>query len=227
MKKVLIFLLSICLLTPAFADERDRAIIVASSDDRVQFEVFSHIGYGFHIVQTAAYKPRVSGEFFFNALQLDVFPTDWLGLSLGVDCAFDRFSSSGSEFYLDAERRIQAYTPDTQAPYGSKLYGGFKNFSLRSPLMVRGKIGDFKASAGIEADLNFSGTAYYTYKINNKTTRVSENKGWINRFSAAFVVSATYCDIGFFVKFYPRFAPLLPSGSVPFNYWTIGFVYGM
>ena len=228
MKKVLLFLLSICVLTPAFADERDRAIIAASSDDRVQLEVLSRVGYGFHIVKTDAFKRKVSGEFFFNVLQLDAFPIPNLGLSLGVDCAFNRFTANGAEFYLDADRKIQAINlSDVHMPYGAKLTGGFKNFSLSAPLMVRGLFGDFKVSVGAELDVNFPATAYYTYYIENRTTRVSENKGSLNRVSAAVVASATFCDMGFFVKFYPKFAPMLPSGSVPMSYWTVGFIYGM
>ena len=225
MKKILLFVLTILIITPAFADERDRAIIAATPDDRVQLEVLSRVGYGFHIVQTTDFKPRVSGEFFFNVFQLDVFPNDYLGLSLGVDCAFDRFTSRSSIFYLDAERRIQAATPNLYAD--SNLTGGFKNFSLNAPLMVRGILGDFKASVGAEVNLNFPGTAYYSYREGDKTTRVTESRAWLHRFSGAVVASATFCDMGFFVKFYPKFAPLLPAGSVSMSYWTIGFIYGM
>ena len=228
MNKTLLFLLSICLLTPALADERDRAIIASSADDRVQLELLSRVGYGFHIVKTDAFKRKVSGEFFFNVLQLDAFPIPNLGLSLGVDCAFNRISANGAEFYLDAARKIQALNlSNADMPYGAKLTGGFKNFSLITPLMVRGIFGDLKVSLGAEVHANLTGTAYYNYYVNNKTTRVSESKARVNRFSGAVVGSVTYCDMGFFVKYYPTFAPLLPAGSVPMSYWTIGLIYGM
>ena len=223
MKKILLFVLTIYIMLPAFADERDRAIVAATSDDKVQLEVLSRIGYGFHIVQTSEFKPKVSGEFFFNVFQLDVFPNDYLGLSLGVDCAFDRFTSRGSIFFLDTDKRILA----EKADHFPNLSGGFKHFSLIAPLMVRGILGDFKLSAGAEVNLNFPGTAYYSFGSDNKTTRVAEKGGSINRFSGAVVAGATFCDMGFFVKFYPQFASLLPAGSVSMRYWTVGFIYGM
>lgn len=225
MKKILLFVLTIFIIMPAFADERDRAIIASTPDDRVQLEVFSRVGYGFHIVQSNDYKPRVSGEFFFNVFQLDVFPNDYLGLSLGIDCAFNRFTSRTSIFYLDSDRRIQPATPNLYSD--AKLSAGFKDFSLGMPLMVRGILGDFKASVGAEVNLNFPGMTYYSFREGDKTTRVTERRAWVNRFSGAVVTSVTFCDLGFFVKFYPKFAPLLPAGSVSMNYWTIGFIYGM
>jgi len=228
MKKTLLFLLSICLLTPAFADERDRAVIASTPDDRVQLELLSRLGYGFHIVRSTEFKPAVSGAFFFNIMQFDVFPSDYFGISLGVDCSFSRFSSKGAEFYLDSDRKIQVLDlNDSFVPYGSKLTGGFKHFSFNAPLMLRAKLGDFKISVGAELDVNLPGTAYYVYTVDNKTTRVTERKARLNRVSGAAVASITFCDLGFFAKYYPGFAPLLPAGSVSMSYWSIGFIYGM
>jgi len=228
MKKTILLLLAIIYIVPAFADERDRAVIVASVDDRVQLEVLSRVGYGFHIVKTPDFKPAVSGGFFFNVMQLDVFPHQNLGLSLGVDCAFERFTSKSAEFYLDADHKIQAIDlRNYTVPVNSKHNGGFKYFSFHAPLMVRGILGDLKVSAGGELDINLPGTAYYSHTVDNKTTRVSETKAKLNTCSFAIVASITYCDMGFFAKFYPKATSVLPSGSVSMSYWTIGFLYGM
>ncbi len=228
MKKTILILLAIIYIVPAFADERDRAVIAASVDDRVQLEVLSRVGYGFHIVKTTEFKPAVCGEFFFNAMQLDVFPHPNLGLSLGVDCAFDRFTSKSAEFYLESDRTIQALDfRDYPVPVGSKHNGGFKYFSLHAPLMVRGILGDLKVSAGGELSVNLAGSTYYSHTVDNRTTRVSETKAKLNTCSFAIVASITYCDLGFFAKFYPRATSVLPSGSVSMSYWTIGFLYGM
>lgn len=228
MKKTILLLLSIIYIIPAFADERDRAIIASTVDDRLQLEVLSRVGYGFHIVKTPDFKPAVSGEFFFNVMQLDVFPHPNLGLSLGVDCAFNRFTSKSAEFYLDSDHRVQALDlREYPVPVGSKHRGGFKHFSFHVPLMVRGIVGDLKVSAGGELGVNLPGTAYYSHTIDNRTTRVSETKAKLNTCSFAIVASITYCDLGFFAKFYPRATSVLPSGSVSMSYWTIGFLYGM
>jgi hypothetical protein len=229
MKKTLLFLLSICLLTPAFADERDRAIIVSSANDQVQLEVLSRVGYGFHVTKSPDFKPSVSGEFYFNVLQLDVFPTDWLGLSLGADCAFNRFNGKNAEFYLDEHYRIQAkdYSNASSFPLGTKLSGGLKYFSFNFPLVAHGIIGDLKISAGAELDVNLPGTAYYSYRNDNKTVRVAESKALLNRCSFNVVAGITFCDMGVYFKFTPNFAPLLPAGSVQMNYWTVGIIYGM
>lgn len=228
MKKTFLLLLAIIYIVPVFADERDRAIIASSADDRVQIEVLSRVGYGFHIVKTPDYKPSVSGEFFFNVMQLDVFPHPNLGLSLGVDCAFNRFTSKTTEFYLDADHKIQALDfSQYSVPVGSKHNGGFKYFSFHAPLMVRGIVGDLKISAGGELGVNLPGTAYYSHKVDNRTNSVSENKARLNTCSFAIVAGITYCDLGFFAKFYPKATSVLPSGSVSMSYWTIGFIYGM
>ena len=229
MKKTLLLFLSICLLTPAFADERDRAIIASSANDQVQVEVLSRVGYGFHITKSLDFRPSVSGEFFFNVLQLDVFPTDWLGFSLGADCAFNRFNGKNAEFYLDGLKRIQAddFSGASSFNLGTKLSGGFKYFSFNFPLVAHGMIGDLKISAGAELDVNLPGTAYYSYRNDNKTMRVSESKAWLNRCSFNVVAGITYCDMGVYFKFTPSFAPLLPAGSVQMNYWTVGIIYGM
>lgn len=216
------------LLAPAFADERDRAVIVSSVDDRLQLEVLSHVGYGFHIVKTPDFKPAVSGGFFFNVMQMDVFPHENLGLSLGVDCAFERFTSRSAEFYLDSDHLIQALDFSSHSvPVGSKHRGGFKYFSFHVPLMVRGILGDLKVSAGGELGVNLPGTAYYSHTVDNRTTRVSETKARLNTCSFAIVASVTYSDLGFFAKFYPKATSVLPSGSVSMSYWTIGFLFGM
>jgi hypothetical protein len=228
MKKSILLLLSIIYIIPAFADERDRAIIASTVDDRLQLEVLSRVGYGFHIVKTPDFKPAVSGEFFFNVMQLDVFPHPNLGLSLGVDCAFNRFTSKSAEFYLDSDHRVQALDlREYPVPVGSKHRGGFKHFSFHVPLMVRGIVGDLKVSAGGELGVNLPGTAYYSHTIDNRTNRVSETKAKLNTCSFAIVTSITYCDMGFFAKFYPKATSILPAGSVSMSYWTIGFIYGM
>ena len=227
MKRLLFSFLLAMLLLPAAAENRDRAIIVASSDDKVQLETLSRIGYGFHFVKSPAFKPGAAGEFFFNFAQLDIFPTEFLEIQLGLDAEFNHFSSRSASFFLDDGRCVQVMDLPSYSKTGSKYRSGFRYFNINAPLMVKGIIQYLQVGVGVEASLNLAGKTFSDYREDNIRTNTTESGAKLNRFSFGLVAGLTYSDFGFFVKYYPKPSKVLAPGSVELSYWTLGITYGL
>jgi hypothetical protein len=227
MKKLFFVFLSVIVLLPVAAENRDRAIVLASSNDKLQVETLSRIGYGFHFVKSSEFKPSAAGEFFFNFVQLDVFPTEFLEIQFGLDCEFNHYTSKSSYFFLDSDRKVQVTDFQELDKANSRFRGGVRTFNINAPLMVKGIFGFFQVGVGIEGSLNLAGKAYYNHRVGNTRDTHSEAKAALNLFSFGLVAGATYDDFGFYVKFYPKPSRVLAPGSVDFSYWTLGVTFGL
>jgi hypothetical protein len=178
-------------------------------------------------VKSTEFNPGEAGEFFFNVLQLDVFPSDFLEIQLGVDAEFNHFSSRRSNFFLDSQHCVQVedFRPDNHA--NSKFRSGFRYFNLNAPLMVKGLIQYLQVGVGLEASLNLAGKTFTNLREDNVRTKLLESGARLNRFSFGLVAGVTYNDLGVYVKYYPKSSKILAPGSVELSCWTLGITYGL
>jgi hypothetical protein len=224
MKKLFFaFLTSLLVGVPALAAEEDYSLYT-SSDGKVSFDMFSHIGYGYHFVSSSDFKSNWSGEFFFNILKVEVRPAEVLGLSLGLDARFNNFNSKNTAFALgNGDNLIKAFDFGGLVD-GSfdKSRGGFNVFSLDTPFLVKGIFGNFELGVGAFAAFNLAGNTYYSFRQANRRTEVSETKAKLNTFNYGLLATFSYDDIGVYFRYYPKSSRLLPDGSVDLSYMTLG-----
>ncbi|MBQ6763068.1 MAG: hypothetical protein IJP49_09995 [Bacteroidales bacterium] len=224
MKKLFFaFLTSLLVGVPALAAEEDYSLYT-SSDGKVSFDMFSHIGYGYHFVSSSDFKSNWSGEFFFNILKVEVRPAEVLGLSLGLDARFNNFNSKNTAFALgNGDNLIKAFDFGGLVD-GSfdKSRGGFNVFSLDTPFLVKGIFGNFELGVGAFAAFNLAGNTYYSFMQANRRTEVSETKAKLNTFNYGLFATFSYDDIGVYFRYYPKSSRLLPDGSVDLSYMTLG-----
>ena len=72
MKRIALFILSLALAAPAFAQEGDSRDIYTNGI--FAFNIADHVGWGYNIVTTDAFTPAYCGEYFINVLALKVRP---------------------------------------------------------------------------------------------------------------------------------------------------------
>ena len=101
MKRIALFILSLALAAPAFAQEEDSRDIYTNGI--FAFNIADHVGWGYNIVTTDAFTPAYCGEYFINVLALKVRPVQGLTLKLGVDCKWDDFGSKKDYFFHSPE----------------------------------------------------------------------------------------------------------------------------
>jgi hypothetical protein len=226
MKKVLLAALMALVAVPSFAAPDDDALFT-SSNGVVQFDMASHIGYGYHFVKSADFKPNWSGEIFFNVLKIGIYPAEVLGIEMNVDCLFNNFNSKTAVFSLDKDKLVHATDFSEVVPSGyEKSRGGLNVFSLSTPVLLKGIFGDFEVGVGAEASFNLVGDVYHRYRKDNVRTRIDESKAKVNPFSYGFVATFSHNDAGIFFKYYPKSSRLLPEGSVDLSYMTLGIAFG-
>ena len=223
MKKMLLVALATLLAVPAFSSDADDAIY-SSSNGVVRFDIVNYIGFGYHSVKTADFKPNFSSEFFFNVLQLGIYPAEVLGIELNLDCKFSNFNSKTSVFSLNEGGLIQAADFSSNSDIRSR--SGFNVFSLSTPVLLKGVFGDIQLGVGAEASFNLTGDVYHNYKEKNVRTRREENKAKVSPFSYGLLATLSYKDFGVYFKYYPKGSRLLPEGSVDLNYMTVGVALG-
>ena len=105
MKRIALFILSLALAAPAFAQEEDSRDIYTNGI--FAFNIADHVGWGYNIVTTDAFTPAYCGEYFINVLALKVRPVQGLTLKLGVDCKWDDLGRFRLQERLFLPRRRQ------------------------------------------------------------------------------------------------------------------------
>jgi len=210
MKKILLAAVMALFVMPSFAREEEP--IASTSDGKLTFDMVSHIGYGYHFVQSSAFKPGWCGDFFLNILKVGFYPSDVVGLEVSVD----------------ADHKVQG-GPFSDVAGGaalSKVRGGLNVFSLNAPVQIKLNMGRFRLGLGAEAAYNIAGDTYYHYRQDNKRTEITENKVALNPFSYGFIASLGINDGCFFFKYYPKGSRILPEGSVDLSFMTLGIAFG-
>lgn len=226
---MLITALAALLTVTAFADDPDEPMYT-SSDGKFTVDLFSHMGWGYHITSSKDFKPAGAGEFFFNIAKIGLYPAEHLGLELGVDIEGNYFRSKENFFELDSQNKIKAIDI---ASYMSSLSGGYERargsfsfLTFNAPVLVKGIFDKFELGVGAEASLNCLGDTYTSYRIGNKQTEIDESGAEINLFSYGLVATIGYDDMSLYFKYYPKGSKVLPDGSVDFSFVTVGIAFG-
>ena len=226
MKKILLIVFAAMFAVQSFAQDDDLSLVVASSDDeKVKFEMISHMGYGFHIVKSDDFDPKTAGEFFINIADLKLYPIEQFGFEIGIDLLLNHFNQKNSMFFVDNSRIIQnSLFVDTISGY-DKLRTGFTTVSFNAPVLAKGKFGKFEIGAGIDGSWNLTGNTWYRYKSNGHRTEVRENKGKVNSLTYGLLATVSYDGFGIYFRYRPKSQKLLPEGSLDFTYMTVGVAF--
>lgn len=225
MKKILFIVLAAMFAVQSFAQDDDLSLVVASSDDeKVQFEMISHMGYGFHIVKSDSFDPNAAGEFFINIADLKLYPIEQFGFEIGIDLLVNHFNQKGVMFFVDQSRNIGT-SMDLDKIGFEKLRGGFTTVGFDAPVLAKGKFGKFEIGAGIDGSWNLTGNTWYRYKSNGHRTEVRENRGKVNSLTYGFLATVSYDGFGVYFRYRPKSQKLLPQDSIDFTYMTVGFAF--
>ena len=225
MKRLVILTVTALLAVPGFAQIDP---VYTSSDGKVMFDVFGHIGYGYHISKSNDFKPSWSDEFFVNLLKFGLFPTEHLGFELGVDLQVNDFNSKEKAF-VQHDGIIQAADFSTLELISGveKKHSDFTIVGLGAPVLVKAKFEKVGLGVGAVASWNLAGTTSYWTEKGNRRVDVSETKAKVNPFSYGIMATASYGALGVYFKYYPKSSRLLPEGSVDLSYSTVGIVLGL
>lgn len=226
MKKILFSALAALFAASAFAANPDEPVY-SSDNGKFTFDLFSHLGYGYHAVKSDAFKASNSGEFFFNIVKFGLYPTEHLGIELGGDFEFNYIRSKQTFFGLDSKNLIQVVDFSTMEIGKSleKARGGFSFLTANFPLMVKGIFNSVEVGIGAEASLNFLGETNLRYEVGNTRTQMQQSDAEVNLFSYGMIATLAYDGLGLYFKYYPKGSKVLPDGSVDINYVTVGIAF--
>ena len=228
---MLLTALAALFVLPMFAQDETLDPIYTSSNGKVEFDMLSHIGFGYNIVKTNDFKPAFSSEFMMNVVDLGLYPTQNLGIELGVDFTYNNIGSRESAFIQTKDHLIKAVDFSSvkldEIAGITKPRGGIDVFSFTAPLLLKGVFNKFEIGAGAEACYNVSAETYYYFRQENRRVEVSESKAKVNRFTYDFLAFLSYNDFGVYFKYRPKNSRILPDGSVDLSFMTVGIVLGL
>ena len=224
MKRMIVSALAALMTVMAFAQEEP---LYTSPSGKLTFDVAAHVGFGYHVTKSSAFTPAFSSELFANLVKLGVYPTEHLGLELGVDIEGNFFSSKTSSFIVDGQKKIQA-APFVSLDGGSidKTRGGFNYLTFNAPVLLKGIFGKVQLGVGAEASLNCCAETYYRYRQDNKRLQMEMTDADVNLFTYGLIATLSYDGTGIFFKYYPNGSQILPDGSVDLNFVTVGIAFG-
>ena len=247
MRRLLIAVLALCTLVPAYSqdlsaladvyadgtpilpeEEEPSMIIAQSKDGKVVFYGSTHMGYGFHVMKSSDFLPARSKEFFLNLVKLGIYPADFLGIELGVDAEHNSFKSNNTFFFTDGSDTVRQEAIENVVPGKvTKPISAFNYLTLNFPLLVKLRFGDLQIGGGAEAGFNFAGRTWYRYNTERRTVGVRDKGARINSFTYGFIGMVSYQGIAFFVKWYPGSSGILPAGSPDLDHMTFGIAFGL
>ena len=224
MKKLILTALVALLAAPCFAQSENA--VYYSSNGKFSVDIFEHIGFGRHFVNTDDFTPSFPCELFMNLAKFNLNPTEKLGLELGVDMQFSTFTSKDTAF-AQVNRLILpvSFSALDLGSYDKKR-GSFTVFSLNAPVLIKGMFGDFVIGAGAVASWNITGDTYATLRQGNRKVNYQESNGKVNPFSYAFLATVSYDELGIYAKYNPEASRLMPEGSIDMSFFTLGVVFG-
>ena len=191
-------------------------------------EVISHMGFGYNIVKTTDFEPSASEEFFVNIFSLNLNPTNFLGLEIGVDYKTVDFRSKEDAFYLDNNKVIQAKPFSEKYPQNyTKNFSRFRTNTFSAPVTINLNAGLFTFAAGAEANFNLPGRVKDKFFVDGEKTKNIEKGAQFNKFNYNFLAYISYDDTGIYFRYYPKDSRLMPEGGVDVSYMTIGVIYNM
>ena len=212
-------------------DEQEHSPLLWESDDRMfRLYTVSHIGYGLYCISNSNFVPALSGEFFVNLARLGFYPVDDWGLEFNLDFGHNALRSTESVLMLDDDREVYAVPANGFYPSNArKTRSSLEFYSINLPFLVKYDYGDLSFGLGTEISLNFAGRAKHRYTTGHSTTNVTEKKAAINTFTYAFEATASYDDLGLFIKWYPRHSGILSGRNLDMRtgYVSIGVSFGL
>lgn len=228
MKRMLLTALVAFFALPVFAQDETLEPLYTSPDGKVQFDMLSHMGFGYNIVKTDDFKPAFSSEFFMNLLDLSLLPTEHFGIELGVDFVLNNFGSKESAFVQTNDHLI---TPvdfsEIQTGSLDKRRGGINVASFTAPLVIKGIFDKVCIGVGAEACYNVSGSTYYRFRQDNRRVEVTETKAKATPFTYDILAFLSYDELGIYFKYRPANVKILPEGGVDLSFMTVGLVIGL
>lgn len=255
MKKILLSVLFISLVIPAFCqndnqyeeilkdlkedikeavdnpDETDYTPLLWESDDRMfRLYTVSHIGYGLYCISNSNFVPAMSGEFFVNLVRLGFYPVDDWGLEMNLDFGHNALRSIESVLLLDDQREVYAVPAQEFHPSSARrTRSSLEFYSVNIPFLVKYDYGNLSFGLGTEISMNLAGRAKYKYNTGHDTYSFVGKRAAINTFTYAFAATASYYDLGLFVKWYPKHAGILSGRNLDMKkgYVSIGISFGL
>ena len=239
MKRFLLIAAALFAFIPsAFAQEDDGSVLegnpltlYTSPSGIFSVDIFSHIGFGAHIIRSDDFapKPFSSYEFFLNVFKLTMYPLDFVGVEIGGDLEFNWVGSRENFFYTLDDRTIQVGKfVDIAGSSVDRQRGKVDIFGINFPAMLKFKFGNFRIGGGAQAMLNFNGGTQYEYRQGNKRTLVTYKGAEVNLFSYAFIGMISYYNIGFYFQYYPSKVNLFTDtpGTPKMGLMTAGIAFG-
>ena len=189
------------------------------------FQVISHLGIGWHLMDAPEFQQGSKGfnkEFYMNTVELDIWPTQWMSLNLGLDLKWQNFTpASGNIFQLDANNDIvYAAAPAANTGMESTLH----YFSLAAPLALNFNLGLFGFSAGAELVYTPASRVRIkdSYSIGSSDYKVVTRGCNFDNLSWDIFATVYAGTTGVYFRYYPQ-QPLVPTA--PFNLMTVGVYF--
>ena len=193
------------------------------------FQAFARIGGGGHIMDAPefpkGYFKSTCSEFFFNAVEIDICPTRWMSIDLGIDLKWQDFTTlSGNVFTKNAAGDVVF---DATPAGNEKQVSTLHFFSLAAPLMLDFNLGLVGVSLGAEVVYTPASRVSIqdSYTIGEKDYNVKTREcGGVPRISWNAYASLNLGFYGIYFRYYPK-QPLIPTA--PFNMFTAGICFDL
>lgn len=243
MKKLIVF--SAILLTAASAAfaqsdttaKKDRlaeieALVVKEKKHRsskeiktTDFKVLPYLGIGTHLISSDEFESTNMDSYEVNLglCEFQFNPAKWVGFSLGVDYAWDRYRSRESAFVPDGRKKINVSggTLDKGEYWRSSMY----TQSIAFPVSVSFRVDKLTLRASAEYVRGFDSSVTHIYRKDNLSETIEWEDLKIYRSFWDFCASVSYDGFGLYYKYYPT-TVLYYQGAPRFDIQTIGVVLG-
>lgn len=237
MKKLLLVALCLMMGSAAFAQEDENGysgpedVVYTSSDGKFQFDVVSHIGFGFAHVTSDDFLPWKwhSGEFFVNLVDLCYRPFTWVGIEAGIDFETMEIASRSSYFMLNSDKRVFTGKFSSWANSYDDTSSSINAWGFSAPILLKGFFG--KASVGLGVNLQMCpwGNTTYSTQKDNIYTDITMKKAELTPFTYSLMATLTYNNfLGVYFRYYPSQYAVVPqhTGSPKFGLMTMGVALG-
>ena len=187
------------------------------------FQVLARVGGGGHIMDAPefpkGYFKSTCSEFFFNTVELDICPTRWMSIDLGMDLKWQHFTpASGNIFHLDTNNNI---VYDTTPAGATEMQSTLQYFSMAAPIALNFRFWLFCFSVG--AELVYTPASRVSikdsYSIGSSEYKVVTRDCNFNKYNWDVFATLYAGTTGVYFRYYPK-QPLVPTA--PFDLMTVG-----
>lgn len=190
------------------------------------FQVLARTGYGWHLVDAPEFNKGFkdkNGEFFLNTVELDICPTRWMSIDLGLDLKWQDFTTAQTSTFSwnSSDQIVIAPTP---AGY-EKVVSTLHTFSLAAPIILDLNLGLVGLSLGAELVYTPASRVIlkHSYTVGTSDHKVTTREcGGFPQLSWNAYASLNFGFTGIYFRYYPQ-QPLIPTA--PFSLMTVGIVF--